>query len=86
MTRAEIYAGLTDVFHDVFMRDDFAVTPTLSAADVDGWDSLKQIEIIIAVQQRFRVRLNTREIDKLTCVGDLANAIGQKTGADMSHV
>ena len=45
-TDPEIYGGLTEIFHDVFMRDDLVLTPELSAKDVKGWDSFKQIEII----------------------------------------
>jgi acyl carrier protein len=73
-----IYAALTEIFNDVFMRDDMALTPALSAKDVQGWDSFKQIEIIISVEERFGIKLNTREIDGLKNVGDLAAVIASK--------
>ena len=63
MTEAEIYAALTSIFHDVFLRDDLVLTPTLSANDVPGWDSFKQIEILIATEQHFGIKLSTREVD-----------------------
>jgi acyl carrier protein len=84
MTRAEIYTSLTEVFQDVFMRD-IEVTPALTAQQVPGWDSLKQIEIVIAVQQKFHIKLHTREVDQFTCVGDLADAVARKTGSGMTH-
>jgi acyl carrier protein len=77
-TDADIYAALTQIFHDIFMRDDLALRPDLSAKDVTGWDSFKQIEIIIATETRFGIRLTTREMDDLQNVGDLARVVGSK--------
>ncbi|HTZ71383.1 MAG TPA: acyl carrier protein [Acetobacteraceae bacterium] len=73
-----IYADLTEVFNEVFMRDDMHLTPELTARDVQGWDSFKQIEIIVSVEDRFNIKLNTQEIDGLKNVGDLASVIVKK--------
>jgi acyl carrier protein len=78
MSEAEIYAALTLIFQDVFLRDDLVLTPTLSAKDVPGWDSFKQVEILIATQEHFGINLSTREIDRLTNVGDLVSAVAAK--------
>ncbi len=78
MTEPEIYAALTEIFHDVFMRDDITLRPEMTAADVEGWDSFKQIEIIVAAQEHFGVKLGTRDVDSLACVGDLARLVGAK--------
>ncbi len=75
MTEPEIYAALTEIFHDVFMRDDLVLSPGLSAKDVQGWDSFKQIEIVIATEERFGIKLHTRELDRLNNVGDLAAVV-----------
>ena len=74
-----VYTALTEIFNDVFMRNDMVLTPALSARDVAGWDSFKQIEIMVSVEERFNIKLNTREIDSLKCVGDLAEVIAKKT-------
>jgi acyl carrier protein len=79
MDRVTIYEGLTDIFNDVFMEDDMKLTPEFSAKDVEGWDSFKQIEIMVAVEERFAIKLNTREIDSLRTVGDLADIIARKS-------
>ena len=76
--QARIYEDLTEIFNDVFMRDDMKLTPELSAKDVDGWDSFKQIEIMVSVEERFGIKLNTREIDGLKNVGDLAEVVSKK--------
>jgi acyl carrier protein len=77
-TEADIYAGLTEIFHDVFLRDDIVLSPGLSADDVEGWDSFKQIEIIMATEERFGVKFRTKELDTLSNVGDLARLVGEK--------
>jgi len=79
MTEADIYAALDEIFRDVFLRDDIALTPKLSAKDVPGWDSFKQIDIILAIEARYHVKFNTRELDSLHNVGDLVRVIAAKT-------
>jgi len=76
---AKIYEDLTEIFNDVFMVDDMKLTPELTAKDVKGWDSFKQIEIMVSVEERFNIKLSTREIDSLKNVGDLAEVIAKKT-------
>jgi acyl carrier protein len=78
MTDAELYAALTDIFNEVFMRDDIALKPAMTAADIEGWDSFKQIEIIVAAQEHFGVKFASKELDNLACVGDLAGLIAAK--------
>lgn len=77
-TEAEITTALTEIFRDVFTRDDMELTPALSAKDVEGWDSFKQIEIIIATEERFGIKMTTRELDGLRNVGDLMRVVAGK--------
>jgi len=71
MDEADIYAKLTTVFSDVFDDDSIDVTSGLSARDVDGWDSLTHIRLMVTVEKAFKVKFSTREIGKLENVGDL---------------
>jgi acyl carrier protein len=80
MTQDQILQKLTEIFHDVFMRDDIVLTPELTAKDVEDWDSFKQVEIIIATQEAFAVKLSTRDIDGLQRVGDLVRLVSEKLG------
>jgi acyl carrier protein len=79
MTEPQIYEALTAIFRDVFLRDDIELAPATSARDVPDWDSFKQIEIIIAVEERFGVKFRTREMDSLNNVGDLVRLVAGKT-------
>jgi acyl carrier protein len=78
MPEGEIYTALESIFQDVFLRDDIKLTPTMTAKDVAGWDSFKQIEIILAVEGEYHIKFNTKELDSLQSVGDLVRVIASK--------
>jgi acyl carrier protein len=75
MDNPQIYARLTEIFQDVFDEDAIQLTPELSAKDVDGWDSLAHIRLILTVEKAFKIKLSTSEIGKLENVGDLVALI-----------
>lgn len=78
MAEADIYAALESIFGDVFLRDDIKLAPQTTAKDIAGWDSFKQIEIILAVEGQYHIKFNTRELDGLQSVGDLVRVISSK--------
>ncbi len=75
MQESQIYARLNEIFADVFDEDSINVTPELSAKDVDGWDSLSHIRLILTIEKAFKVKFSTSEIGKLEKVGDLVSLI-----------
>jgi acyl carrier protein len=79
--QSDVYDKLTEIFRDIFMRDDLTLTPELTAKDVHGWDSFKQIEIIIAIEEAYQIRFRTKDLDSLHNVGDLARTILEKNAA-----
>jgi acyl carrier protein len=79
VTEAEIYDALTEIFHEVFGGDEIVLRPELTAKDVKGWDSYKMVNIILAVEQRFAVKMRTQEIDRLQSVGDFVSLLKSKT-------
>jgi acyl carrier protein len=74
----QIYQELTPIFHEAFGNDSIELRPEMTAKDVEGWDSMKMVMIIVAVEQHFGLRLKTREIDALTSVGDFVRLIQSK--------
>jgi acyl carrier protein len=78
MAEADIYLALQSIFQDVFLRDDIVLTPQTTAKDVDGWDSFKQIEIILALEAQYHITFSTRELDSLKTVGDLVRVVASK--------
>jgi acyl carrier protein len=78
MQTDEIYTSLNELFNDVFLREDIALAPSTTAKDVEGWDSFKMIEIIMAVQEKFGIKVSTKELDGLKNVGDLVAVISKR--------
>jgi acyl carrier protein len=79
VTEPEVYAILTELFHELFADDSIVLTPDTTADDVSGWDSFNHLNIIVAVETRFGIKLQTNEIEGLTNVGDMARLILTKT-------
>jgi acyl carrier protein len=81
MNDSQIFAKLTELLRDFFDDEDIEATPTLSAKDVDGWDSLAHVRLILAIERAFKVKFSTSEIGRVENVGELAMLIKQKTTA-----
>ena len=75
MDEPQIYNRLTRIFEDVFDEDSIRVTPELSARDVDGWDSLTHIRLMLTIEKAFKIKFSTSEIGRLKNVGDLVALI-----------
>jgi len=75
MDNVQIYSRLAEIFQDVFDDDSIVVSSELSAKDVDGWDSLTHIRLILTVERAFKIKFSTSEIGKLENVGDLVALI-----------
>jgi acyl carrier protein len=78
-SRDQIFDGLTAILRDVFVNDDLVATPSLCAADVEGWDSMGNVRLFLAVEQEFGVRFRAGEISDIPDVGALVNAILAKS-------
>lgn len=81
MEEAEIYEVLREIFADVFLRDDIPLSASLTAEDVSGWNSFKQVEIIMATEDRFGIRFTSTEIDGFRNLGDLVAAVARHIGS-----
>jgi acyl carrier protein len=81
MTDGEIYEQLTEIIRDVLMNFDLVLRPDLTAKEVEGWDSYKMIEIIVAVESQFGIKVKSKELDELDNVGDLVTLIRKANSA-----
>ncbi len=75
----EIYEKLTVIFQDLFDDEDIVLTPVLTADDVAEWDSLRHIQLILAVQKAFKVKFSAADTANLKNVGELATLISAKS-------
>jgi acyl carrier protein len=76
--RETIRARLTAIFRQIFDDQALVLSDTLTAADVRGWDSLSHINLILAVERSFEVRMSTREIRSMRNVGDMIMLLEKK--------
>ncbi|MCK1297500.1 acyl carrier protein [Bradyrhizobium sp. 24] len=77
MKQAEVLAKLQEVFDGIFLEK-IVAKPELSAADVEEWDSLMQISLVIAVEQKFRVRFRVGEVETARNLGEFADLIAKR--------
>jgi acyl carrier protein len=74
----DIYAALSGIFSDVFLRDDISLSAALSAKDVAGWDSFKQVEIVMATEEYFAMKFTSAELDNMQQLGDLVRIVSER--------
>mgnify|MGYP003332968939 CR=1 FL=1 len=80
MLRTEIFARLHDVFLEVFDLD-VNLEDATTADDVEGWDSVSHIRLILTVEKEFAVRFAAAEVGMLGNVGELVDLIAAKIGS-----
>jgi len=79
MDREQVIQEMQTIFDEIFL-DQVILTPTLMANDVSEWDSLMQINILVAIEQHFKVRFGTGEVEMTSNVGEFADLIVRRLG------
>ena len=78
MSRDTIIQELVPIFRDVLDQPDLVLESKTSASTVDGWDSLAHVNLVVAIEKRYRVKFALGELQALKNVGDMADLIGKK--------
>ncbi len=78
MTREEIYAEATEIFRDLFDDDEIEINDETTAADIEDWDSLEQINLLVAMEKRFKIKFSVGEVEGLRNVGEMIDLIASK--------
>lgn len=78
MTRSEVLKTINGIFIDVLDDDDIVLTDQTTANDVKDWDSLNHIQLIVAIEKKFKIKFTTTEIGQFKNVGDLCDAVLKK--------
>ncbi len=76
--RDTVVRRLTTVFQQTFDDPSLELNDAMTAADVDDWDSLQHIVLVLAVEREFRIRLNPAEVGKLENVGRMIELLQAK--------
>ena len=75
MTREEAFEKLDEVFQDVFDDEDIHVEESTTSADIDDWDSLEHINLVVAVEKAFGIKFNMGEVNTMKDVGAMVDII-----------
>jgi acyl carrier protein len=78
-TKEALTQRLNEVFQDVFDDDAIRIFPEMTARDIDEWDSLKHITLVLAVEKAFSVRLKAAEVGSLENVGQMIDLLQKRT-------
>jgi acyl carrier protein len=69
---------LTPIFRDIFDDNTLEIHDAMTASDVEAWDSLSHVDLIVAVEKEFKIRMTTAEVRRLQNVGDFIRLICEK--------
>lgn len=78
MERNEILKKITEIFADNLDLDNLSLSETTTADEVEGWDSLTHVQLVVAVEKAFKIRFNAKEIQSWKNVGEMIDSIQAK--------
>lgn len=78
MEMENIQDQVQDIFRDILEQESLTLTSATTASDVDGWDSLTHIQLIVAIEKRFKVKFSSKEILSWKNIGELLDSLHTK--------
>ena len=78
MERNELLTQLEDVFRNILVAETVNLTDKTTANDVDGWDSLTHIHLVVAIEKNFKIKFTSKEILSWKNVGEMMDSILKK--------
>ncbi len=78
MTREEIMLKVQEIFREVFDDEEIILTEETSSADLEEWDSIEHINIVLQLEQSFGIKIDMGEVVTLNTLGNIVNVIENK--------
>ena len=75
MERSALRDEITEIFHVTFNNNNIVLKDDTSAIDIEGWDSLKHVTLIVAVEVKFNIKFTSREVISIKRHKDLEDLI-----------
>ena len=77
MDRSEILKQVQDIFRDILDNEEIVLEDSTTANDVEGWDSLTHIQLIVAIEKQFKIKFTSKEILSWRNVGEMLDSIAR---------
>lgn len=81
----DILSNLQGIFHDVFDDDSLVLTRKTSFEDIEEWDSLAQVSIVVSCESEFGIKFDLNEIVQLKNAGDIVDKVESKLRMSKIH-
>ena len=78
VTREEVFEKITRIFREEFDDDSLIIVDETNAEDIEDWDSLAHVELVMTMEKEFNMKFNIKEVGKLKNVGEMADLILSK--------
>ena len=81
MNRRDVFEMLNTIFRNNFDVEGIILNEETSSADIESWNSLEQINLIVAIQDEFKIKFNIDEVNAMNDVGKIVDFILEKIGS-----
>lgn len=78
MTREEVMSKVQDIFREVFDDESLIIKDSTNSDDIEDWDSLEHIALIVSMEKEFNMNFDIKEVNKLANVGEMVDLIVSK--------
>lgn len=78
MTKEEVISQFNGIFRDQLDNDDINLNDTTTAKDIEEWDSLSHVQLIVAIEKKFKIKFTSKEIQCWQNVGQMADTVISK--------
>ena len=75
MEKSEVLKQVTEIFIDILDKEDIELTDQTTANDIEEWDSLAHIRLVVAIEKKFNIHFSSKEIQSWDNVGEMINSI-----------
>lgn len=81
MSREDVFEKMNIIFRNNFDDNSITLTDETSSSDIEDWDSLEQVNLVVTIQHEFNIKFNIEEVNSMKNVGEMVDYILEKIGA-----